>query len=409
MRRSVSLTLLAAIFALSGAMISPVTAQAETAASAAAGPCRPGQGANLRGRDFTKGAALPYSLRCADLTKAKLGGVELIQKDLTGAILRGADLRQANLTQATLKYADLREANLSEADLGQMHADHADLRGAILVDAEAGQAEFPYANLTGAKLTRAVLTQVNFVNAKLVDADLNESRPGQIKGRKADFTRAKLHEAKMGQSDLGFAVFKDADLREAVFDQAELDGASFVGALVDDASFTQADDADLTGARGTPKGIDGPFSVPTPAEEQASDDEPESTATPDAQASRGGTSVGLVMVVLSALGLAVTVVAWGVSAQRRNRRNARFALMRRGAEEDITRLGEEIDQLDYEFQISGRGGMTADADWRHALDAYEAAKNALVMARRDEELHFVARAVQDGRNALNRLRARTSR
>lgn len=399
MRRSVSLTLLIAILALSGAMISP--------AQAAAGPCRPGQGPNLRGKDFTNGAALPYSLRCADLTKAKLGGVELIQKDLTGAILRGADLRQANLTQATLKYADLRGANLSEADLGQMHADHADLRGAILVDAEAGQAEFPHADLTGAKLTRAVLTQVNFVNAKLVDADLNESRPGQLKGRKADFTRAKLHEAKMGQSDLGHAVFKDADLREAVFDQAELDGASFVGALVDDASFTQADDADLTGARGTPKGVGGlPFTVPTPTETPTEDETDSPVASAD-QPSR--VSVGLIMVVLSALGLAVTVVAWGVSAQRRNRRNARFAHMRRGAEEDITRLGEEIDQLDYEFQISGRGGMTADADWRHAIDAYEAAKNALTMARRDGELQFVARAVQDGRNALNRLRVRTSR
>ncbi|GAA3131942.1 pentapeptide repeat-containing protein [Streptosporangium carneum] len=401
MRRSVSLALLAAIFALSGPMTSP--------AQAAAGPCKPGQGANLRGKDFTKGAQLPYSLRCADLTGAKLGGVELIQKDLTGAILRNANLRQANLTQATLKYADLRGADLSEADLGQMHADHADLRGAILVDAEAGQAEFPYADLTGAKLTRAELTQVNFVNAKLVDADLNESRPGQLKARKADFTRAKLHEAKMGQSNLGHAVFKDADLSEAVFDQAELDGADFTGALVQDASFIQADDADLTGAKGTPKGIDLPsFTQPTPAEE-ASD--PETAETPAAQPAggRSGPSVGLVMVVLSAVGLAATVVIWGVSAQRRSRRNARFALMRRGAEEDITRLGEEIDQLDYEFQVSGRGGMTADNDWRHAIDAYEAAKNALAVARQAEELHFVARAVQDGRNALSRLRARTSR
>ncbi|MGW4421512.1 pentapeptide repeat-containing protein [Streptosporangium sp. NPDC004631] len=397
MRRSIPLTLVAAIFALSGTMISP--------AQAAAGPCRPGQGANLRGKDFTRGAQLPYSLRCADLTKARLRGVELLQKDLTGAILRGADLRQANLTQATLKYADLRGADLSEADLGQMHADHADLRGAILVDAEAGQAEFPHADLTGAKLTRAELTQVNFTNAKLIDADLNESSPGQLKARKADFTRAKLHEAKMGQSNLGHATFKDADLREAVFTQAELDGADFTGALVEGASFVQADDADLTGARGTPTGITGLPTTPpvvTDTLTRTSPAERPSTTSP------GGLSVGLVMVVLSAVGLAVTVVIWGVSAQRRTRRNTRFALMRRGAEEDITRLGEEIDQLDYEFQVSGRGGMTADGDWRHAIDAYEAAKNALAVARREEELHFVGRAVQDGRNALGRLRTRSS-
>ncbi|MER6825987.1 pentapeptide repeat-containing protein [Streptosporangium sp. NPDC000563] len=396
MRRPIPLALIVAIFALSGTVISP--------AQAAAGPCKPGQGANLRGKDFTRGAQLPVTLRCADLTGAKLNGVELIQKDLTGAILRGASLRQANLTQATLKYADLRGANLTEADLGQMHADHADLRKAILVDAEAGQAEFPHADLTGAKLTRAELTQVNFTNAKLVDADLEESTPGQLKARKADFTRAKLREAKMSQANLRNATFKDADVREVEFTQAELDGADFTGALVEAASFIQADDVDLTGAKGTPTGLTVP--LPTSLPDLDIFGARETNAPQDDPIQSGGPSVGLVMVVLSAVGLALTVVAWGVSAQRRSRRNARFVLMRNGAEEDITRLGEEIDQLDYEFQVSGRGGMTADRDWRLALDAYEAAKQALLVARREEELHFVARAVQDGRAALARLRPR---
>lgn len=398
MRRSVPLALTVAIFALSGTMLSP--------AQAGAGPCRPGQGPDLRGRDFTRGASLPADLRCANLTKAKLRGVELVQKDLTGAVLRGADLRQANLTQAVLKYADLRGANLGEADLGQMHADHADARGANLIDAEAGQAQFPHADLTGATLTRAELTQVNFTNAKLIDADLNESTPGQIKARKADFTRAKLREAKLGQANLRNATFKDADLSEAELTQAELDGAVFTGALVEGASFVQADDADLAGAKGHPKGLSLPTTdllIPdgifTPEKETDQLAEPAGTA--------GAPSVGLVMVVVSAIGLAVTVVAWGISTQRRNRRNSRFALMRHGAEEDITRLGEEIDQLDYEFQVGGHGDITGDQDWRHAIDAYEAAKNALALARREEELHFVADAVQAGRNALGRLRVRS--
>ncbi|WP_433373047.1 pentapeptide repeat-containing protein [Streptosporangium sp. CA-115845] len=396
MRRSIPLALVVAIFALSGTVVSP--------AQATAGPCKPGQGANLRGRDFTRGARLPADLRCADLTGAKLNNVELIQKDLTGAILRGASLRRANLTQATLKYADLRGANLTEADLGQLHADYADLRKAILVDAEAGQAEFPHANLTGARLTRAELTQVNFTGAKLIDADLDESTPGQLKARKADFTRAKLREAKLSQSNLRNATFTYADVSEAEFTQAELKGADFTGALVQGASFIQADDVDLTGAKGTPTGLTVPLptSLPTSQTEDA-----EKADIPQAEPARSvGPSVGLVMVVLSAVGLALTVVAWGVSAQQRTRRAARFAVVRRGAEDDITRLGEEIDQLDYEFQISGRGGMTADHDWRHALDAYEAAKQALSIARRSEELHFVARAVQDGRAALARLRSR---
>jgi uncharacterized protein YjbI with pentapeptide repeats len=432
-RRSISLALTAAIVAAPGFAALPAHA-APTASTAAApdqarasagtparpasagqvtaqvtaGPCRPGQRANLRGRDFTRGAQLPSSLRCADLTGAKLNGQELVQKDLTGAILRDASLKEANLTQATLKYADLRGADLTEADLGQVKGDHADLRNAILVDAEAGQAEFPYADLSGAKLTRAELTQVEFTSAKLVGADLTESTPGQLKARKADFTRARLREAPLTQANLRNAVFVDADLTEAEFTMAELAGADFTGATVEKASFTMADDANLKGAKGTPTGIEGlptsfPTALPLGGEDAPEDDGPSGAATPD---EGGGVSVGLVMVVLSAVGLAVTVVAWGVSAQRRTRRNARFALMRRGAEEDITRLGEEIDRLDYEFQISGRGGMTADQDWRQALDAYEAAKNALVMARREQDLHLVARAVQDGRNSLGRLRGR---
>ncbi|GAA2993674.1 pentapeptide repeat-containing protein [Streptosporangium longisporum] len=396
MRRPIPLALTVAIIALSGTLFSP--------AQAATGPCSPGEGANLRGRNFTEGARLPANLRCADLTKAKLDGVDLTQKDLTGAILQGASLKQADLTQATLKYADLRRADLTEADLGQMHADHADLRDAILVDAEAGQAYFPHADLSRAALTRAELTQADFTNAKLIDADLEESTPGQIKGRKADFTRAKLHEAKMGQANLRNATLKDADLREVTFTQAELDGADFTGALVEGASFIQADDADLTGSKGTPTGLDPSTPITVPDLGIFSG---EPSASPSAGAARGGgASVGLIMVVISAVGLALTVVAWGISAQGRTRRAQQFALMRHGAEEDITRLGEEIDQLDYEFQLGGRGGMTADRDWRHALDAYEAAKQALSIARRQEELHFVAQAVQDGRNALNRLRPR---
>ncbi|WP_068921337.1 pentapeptide repeat-containing protein [Planobispora rosea] len=401
----IPLTLATAAFALSALAAAPAHAATAPAATgkAAAGPCKPGEGPDLRGRDFTKGAQLPDNLRCADLTGAKLDDIEFVQEDMTGAVLRGASLKRTRFTQATLKYADLREADFTEADLGQARFHHADLRKAIMVDAEAGQAEFPYANLTGADLTRAVLTQANFTSAKLIDADLTDSTPGQLKGRKADFTRAKLHEAKMGQANLQNATFKDADLTEVVFTQAELDGADFTGATVQDADFTQADDANLAGAKGSPKGIELPeLPDPSPAGTDPGT-EPASADLPD---EKGGLSVGLVMVVLSAVGLALTVVAWGVSAQRRARGQARFALMRRGAEEDITRLGEEIDQLDYEFQVSGHSGMTADQDWRLAIDAYEAAKNALVMARREQELHGVARAIQDGRNALTRLRAR---
>lgn len=402
-RRSTALAVLGMVCAALLVSLSPATARA-------AGPCRPGQGMNLRGKDFTQGAPLPYDLRCADLTGAKLDGVRLVQKMMEGAILRKASLREADLTQARLEYADLRGADLREADLGQMQADHADLRGAILIDADAGQAQFPHADLTGAKLTRAVLTQANFTNAKLVDADLEDATPGQIKGRRADFTRANLREAKLGQANLQHAIFKDADLREAEFTQAELDDANFTGANIQDASFTGADDVDLTGAKGTPKGLpEGVMGLP-PTELQSPeiDDTPSTPTRTSAAAplptTRGGLPVGFVLVMVGTTGLILTLLSWTASHQRRRREAMAFARAWALAEEDVIRFGEEIDRLDFEFQISGPAGPSADRHWRHALDAYDAAKNALTHARTPDELAFVARAVHDGRAALGHLR-----
>ncbi|GLW05457.1 hypothetical protein Misp01_05870 [Microtetraspora sp. NBRC 13810] len=408
MRRPIPLALSTAVAALVAVTWLPAAA---TAATAAAGPCRPGQGADLRGKDFTKGRALPDDLRCANLTKARLDGLPLVQKDLTGAILRDASLKETNLTQAHLEYADLRGANLTEADLGQLQADHADLRKAVLVDADAGQAEFPHADLTGARLTRAELAQADFTDAKLVGADLTDASPGQIKARKADFTRAVLREAKLGQAELQHATFKDADLRETEFTQADLDGADFTGAQVQDASFSQADDLDLTGAKGTPQDVPAEArGVPSadPVIPAIGDLFPGGLTGEDprgAEDGAGGLSAGLVLVILSAVGLALTALLWAGSYRRRTRAAAAFGAALRAAEEDVTRLGEEIDRLDYEFQLAGTsGGMSADREWRYALDAYEAAKNALAGARSREQLLFVTQAVRDGRAALDRLR-----
>lgn len=377
-----------------------------TAVQAAARPCKPGSGPNLRGKDFTNGAALPYSLRCADLTKAKLDEVDLTQKDLTGAILRNASLKEADLTQAYLEYADLRGADLTSADLGQLRAKQADLRGAILVDAEAGQAEFPHANLTGAVLSRAVLTQATLTGAKLVDADLNEATLGQIKARTADFTKAKMKEAKLGQAQLQHAVFKDTDLGEAEFTQAELQGADLTGANVEKASFIQADDLNLTGSRGTP--VDVPDDavqgdpVATDSETDSGGDQPVSDP---ASSSTKSLPTGLILVIVSGLGLSLTLLVWGITHRRRERFAAYFAVARQAAEEDVTQLGEEIDALDFELKINQMSGGPSQ-DWRAALDAYEAAKQVLNVAQTPNELNAAASAVQHGRHALYQVRTR---
>jgi hypothetical protein len=115
-------------------------------------------------------------------------------------------------------------------------------------------------------------------------------------------------------------------------------------------------------------------------------------------------SAALVLVVLSGFGLSVTLLVWGVTHRRKERAAAAMAAARRAAEEDVTRLGEEIDALDFEMSINQVSGPAGE--WRAALDAYEAAKRALLVAQTPYELRAAAPAVQYGRDALRRVRAR---
>ncbi|GAA4194037.1 pentapeptide repeat-containing protein [Microbispora amethystogenes] len=383
--------------------------------AAAGAPCAPGSGVKLRGRDLTQGSTLPAVLRCADLTGAKLDGVDLTARDLTGAVLRKASLKEADLGQAHLDYADLRGADLSDADLGQLRARKADLRGAILTDADAVQAEFPHADLTGAVLTRAVLTQADLTDATLVGADLRDATLGQIKARKADLTRAKLGEAKLGQAHLEHAVLRNADLSEAEFTQAELDGADFRGADVGKASFIQASDVNLTGARGTPVNL--PDDAVAPGRTDGADGEGDAQVGvddvvrgdtgDDLTVRAGGTrgpSPALILVVVSGLGLVLTLIMWGGAHRRKQRFAAEMAVARHAAEEDVTRFGEEIDALDFEMKINQISGPSQE--WRAALDAYEAAKQALGVARTPYELRAAAVTVARGRDALRQVRSR---
>ncbi|GAA1291948.1 hypothetical protein Psi02_36710 [Planotetraspora silvatica] len=368
-----------------------------TAVQASAGPCKPGSGPHLRGKDFTGGAPLPADLRCADLTKAKLDEVDLSQKDLTGAILRDASLKEADLTQVHVEYADLRGADLSEADLGQLRAKQADFRGAVLIDAEAGQAEFPHADLTEAVLTRTVLTQADLTDADLKDADLRGAELGQVKARTADFTRARLRDATFDQAELQYAVFKDADLEKAQFTQANLQGADLRGADVKDATFVQADDLNLTGTRGSAEDVPDDAILPADAG---------NPITGVLTGSGEGPSTAVVLVVLSTLGLGATLMIWGAAHRHRRRSSAGYAVARRAAEEDVTRFGEEIDALDFEMEISRLSGP--GTEWQATLDAYEAAKRSLLIAQTPQELQGVAAAVRHGRQTLEAARRRVS-
>lgn len=68
---------------------------------------------------------------------------------------------------------------------------------------------------------------------------------------------------------------------------------------------------------------------------------------------------------------------------------------RRVQEENVTRLGEEI---------NGQADRTGDIDWNAVLDAYDAAKEALARAHNMSDLTDVATIVARGRKALTRRR-----
>ncbi len=98
----------------------------------------------------------------------------------------------------------------------------------------------------------------------------------------------------------------------------------------------------------------------------------------------------------------MTLIVWGLSHQRTRRSDADLRHGPPRGEEDVTRLGEEIDTLDFDMKVNAVSGPSHD--WRAALDAYEAAKQALFLARTLEELHAAAR-VHHGRQALHRVRS----
>ncbi|GLW96160.1 pentapeptide repeat-containing protein [Microtetraspora sp. NBRC 16547] len=399
MRRSRALAVALAASAVSFPAL--LGAGAVPAAAPSAG-CTPGSGLDLRGEDFTDGARLPRNLRCANLAGAALDGVDLSHRDLTRAILRDASLQGASLSSAHADGADLRGANLTGADLGQFRARRAKFRGSLLIGVYGVQAELPRSDFTSAILSGALLTQADLTESTFVAADLTKTTMGQVKASDADFTQATMRGTRLGEAHLERAEFKAADLNRAIFTQAWLDGADLTGANVSGATFGQARDVDLTGSRGTPADVP---AAPTP-----------SSAPPDADTAQGltdqaiaddpvRTTAGLFLVVLSSIGLGLTLLFWIAFHRRRKRDAAAFELAHQAVMQDLTRFWDEINAVVAELE-AGRidDALGESGDWRAALDAYEAARHVLTVARTPYELQGAAAAVEHGRASLGRVR-----
>ena len=82
-----------------------------------------------------------------------------------------------------------------------------------------------------------------------------------------------------------------------------------------------------------------------------------------------------------------------------------LAAVRRVAEEDVTRFGEELTRLDTEVLTTALD-EAARQDYQRALDSYEAAKESLGLVRRPDEITHVTHALEDGRYAAACVLAR---
>ena len=113
----------------------------------------------------------------------------------------------------------------------------------------------------------------------------------------------------------------------------------------------------------------------------------------------------LLLVVLG--GLVAVAVGAGVTARKRQAARAAAELepVKRLAEEDVTALGVELQELD--IDMSGRDlGAGENADYQRALDAYESAKIASASMSEPDDIRHVTEILEDGRYAMACVRAR---
>jgi hypothetical protein len=114
------------------------------------------------------------------------------------------------------------------------------------------------------------------------------------------------------------------------------------------------------------------------------------------------------LVFLLLLAMAAVVVRTLVKANQRKaleRKQAELEPVRKLAFEDVTALGEELQQLD--FDMAGRELEPGEnADYQRALDAYESAKTAADSINEPEQVKHVTEILEDGRYAMACVRAR---
>ncbi len=113
------------------------------------------------------------------------------------------------------------------------------------------------------------------------------------------------------------------------------------------------------------------------------------------------------LVILAVIAAVITYTGRSSRAKELARKDAELEPVRKLAFEDITALGEQLQELD--LDLAGRdldAGM--NADYQRALDAYEAAKTAGDRITEPEHVKHVTEILEDGRYAIACVRARVA-
>src|SRR5918999_4296085 len=115
----------------------------------------------------------------------------------------------------------------------------------------------------------------------------------------------------------------------------------------------------------------------------------------------------LLVLVIAALGVGVLLAGRRSKERELSRREEELAPVKKLAFEDITALGEDLQELDLE--MSGRElDAGANADYQRALDAYESAKVAGDSITEPDDIRHITEIIEDGRYAIACVRARVA-
>jgi hypothetical protein len=118
-----------------------------------------------------------------------------------------------------------------------------------------------------------------------------------------------------------------------------------------------------------------------------------------------------ILIVLLVIGVGIWLYTRQAQAARNRqleaRREADLAAVRKVADEDVTRFGEELQRLDTEL-LTAELDEAARQDYQRALDCYEGSKESMAALTRAEDVTHVTQVLEDGRYAVTCVRARVA-